>query len=497
MKSRSLEIKAPRVLPEALGYFRFGRIGERVVITNDAGEWQLLSEPDWARFLAGEIAEGDPLYASLHAKGFLRGGIDLDALAGRVARKKAYLQAGPHLHVVITTLRCQQSCLYCHASRASMDRVDTDMSLETARGVVDHAMRSTSPDIIFEFQGGEPTVNMPAIRFIVDYARERNRDEGKQLSISLVSNFVGMNEEIAEWLLANEVYLCTSLDGPRDLHDANRPTTGGGAYDRVMHWMAWFNRRYVEMGREPDLWHVDALMTTTRASLSRGREIVDLYASLGLRNIQLRPLNPYGFAARTWKRAGYPVESFLDFYAQTLDYIIEKNREGVELAEGTAAVFLAKMLTPDDPNYVDIRSPCGAGTGQVAYGHDGRIFPCDEARMVAAMGDGLFALGSVGEQSLEQTLKHPTVRAMAVASLTDALPGCTDCWNKPFCGVCPVHNYASGGDLFGQRPRSPLCRLYYGISSLLLGHLARDEDGAVEAIFRRWILRRPRVDEAC
>ena len=52
-----------------------------------------------------------------------------------------------------------------------------------------------------------------------------------------------------------------------------------------------------------------------------------------------------------------------------------------------------KMLTADDPNFVDILSPCGAGTGQVAYSHDGRIFTCDEARMVSAMGDDMFAIG--------------------------------------------------------------------------------------------------------
>ena len=35
-----------------------------------------------------------------------------------------------------------------------------------------------------------------------------------------------------------------------------------------------------------------------------------------------------------------------------------------KIMEGTAATFLKKMLTPVDPNFVDIRSPVGAGTGQ-------------------------------------------------------------------------------------------------------------------------------------
>ena len=44
-----------------------------------------------------------------------------------------YLGGAPHLHLVVTTLRCNHSCKYCHASRTDMDRVDTDMSLATAQ----------------------------------------------------------------------------------------------------------------------------------------------------------------------------------------------------------------------------------------------------------------------------------------------------------------------------------------------------------------------------
>ncbi len=40
------------------------------------------------------------------------------------------------------------------------------------------------------------------------------------------------------------------------------------------------------------------LLTTTRFTLSRHKEIVDTYLSLGLDSIYIRPLNPYGFASK-------------------------------------------------------------------------------------------------------------------------------------------------------------------------------------------------------
>lgn len=493
LQQRSLSVRRLPLAEDKLAYFRFGKIGDKVIVTTDAGDWHILSQGDFEAMLAGRLTEESPAYGPLKQKGFLRDGLDADALALRLRRKKAFLGVGPHLHIVIATLRCNQSCKYCHASRTDMDRVDTDMSLETAKQVVDHAMQTTSPYVNFEFQGGEATVNMPVVKFIVEYSREKNKYEKKQLQHSLVTNMTHMTEETAEWLIANEIMVCTSLDGPEEVHNFNRSWKGGGnAFADVTKWIKYFNRRHVELGRDPRLWHIDALMTTTRKTFEAYKELIDTYVGFGMHTIHLRPLNPYGFALGTWKAVGYTAEEYLDFYAKSLDYIIELNLKGVEICEGTAATFLMKALTADDPNFVDIRSPCGAGTGQVAYNYDGKIFTCDEGRMVSAMGQDTFQIGDVSNQSIAETIEHPTVKALAVASLQDTLPGCNTCWNKPFCGVCPMHNYMGSGDIFGQRPRSPKCKEHYTISSLLFERLANDTTGQIEKIFRRWTMVRPR-----
>ncbi len=491
-KINTITLQQPALDAARLGWFRFGMIGEKVVLTNDAGEWAMLEKPAFDHLLAGTLEEDHPQHGHLRRLGMIRDGVDLDGLADRIRRKRSYLGKGPHLHVVVTTLRCNQSCRYCHASRVPMTRTDTDMSVETARLVAERAMASTSPTITFEFQGGEPTLNKPAIQAIMDRSRELAAESKKQVVFSLVSNLTMMTTETAEWLIENDVLLCTSLDGPKDLHDANRPLTGGGpVYDDVMRWMKWFNERYIEMGRNPHYWHVDALMTTTRQTLSRWREVVDLYVDLGIKNIHLRPLNPYGFATNRWKEIGYSVEEYLDCYLQALDYMIELNLQGKHVMEGTAATILQKMLTPDDPNFVDIRSPCGAGTGQVAYDHDGGIFPCDEARMIAAQGDRMFHLGNLPDTDMNAVVNHPTIKALAVASLNDALPGCSSCWNAPFCGVCPMHAYSLEGDIFGQRTNSSLCKSYLAISTHLMGLLADDENRRIEGVLQRWTVQRP------
>ena len=497
--TRTVRVTSPELDLGHLAWFRYARLSEKVVMTNDAGEFIFFSHDDFEQLVSGTTDHLDETQvAELTQKGFLRKGYDVAAVSDRLRRKRRYLGNGPHLHAVITTLRCNQSCRYCHASRTDMTRVDTDMSLETAKKVVDFAMQTTSPYVNFEFQGGEPVINFEALKFIVEYSREKNKYEQKELVHSVVTNMTWMTEEVAEWLLANDVLICTSLDGPEEIHNWNRLWSGkkaGNAYQSVMKWIKYFNRRYVEMGRDPNLWHVDALMTVTSKTLEHWKECVDLYVDLGIRSIHFRPLNPFGFATKTWKVIGYDVAEFNEAYCNVLDYVLELNRNGTEIIEGTAATFLKKILTPDDPNFVDIRSPVGSGTGQIAYSYDGTIYPSDEGRMVAAMDDDIFRIGHVDTATYDEIVAHPTVRAIAVASYLDSLPGCADCFNAPYCGVRPLHNYMNTGDLFAQRPNTPKCGEYMFLARQLFERLAQDSSGTTEAIFRRWVIERPRVQE--
>jgi His-Xaa-Ser system radical SAM maturase HxsB len=476
-----------------VAFFRYGVVDGRVLVTNDAGEFHFLSKGDFDRFLRGKIDPAEALHGELATKGFLKGHLDAEKLAGRIRRKKAFLGGGPHLHIVVATLRCNHACKYCHASRTDMDRVDTDMSLETARQVVDFAMQTPSPVVNFEFQGGEPTVNFPVVKFVTEYALEKNRYENREILVSLVNNLTYMDDEKMRFLVDKGVMVCTSLDGPEDVHNANRGWIGkGSSWATVTSWMDKFNAAYKANGLDPNLFHVDALMTTTRASLKKGREIVDTYVERGIKSVHLRPLNPFGFATATWKQIGYTMEEFLEFYQDTFEYILQLNRQGVFIQERMAAMFLTKMLTPDDPNYTDCRSPAGSGTAQLAYNFDGSIYTCDEGRMVAHMGNDFFKLGHVSHSTWKDVTTHPTVKALAVASIQDALPACSTCVYKPSCGIQPIHNYMFDGDLFGQRPRSRKCQEFYGQQQYLYGLLANDTDGSIEKIFRRWTIQRSR-----
>jgi len=476
---------------EGLEHFRFRRVGERVLLTSDAGDHASLDPSEFQAVLAGRLEPGSPRHAELLAKGFLTGGRSPEEAAALVARRKAFCAVGPYLHVLVTTLRCNQACVYCHASRTGMASTGHDMSPETADRAVEVAMQSPAPAITFEFQGGEPLANFPVMKRVVDRALALNPGARKTLHFSLVSNLSLMDDEKLRFVLDHGVQVCTSLDGPQDLHDANRPFAGGSSHAETVRWMERINQGYRERGLDPELYHVEALLTVTRASLGRAREIVDEYVRRGLRALFARPLNPFGFAQRTWTHVGYDTGDFLRFHRELLDHAIALNRSGTQILERLSAIFLAKILTGADPNYLDIRSPCGAGIGQIAYNHDGSVFCCDEGRMMHQMGDPLFQIGHLSRDGYGDLVESDVVRSLGVASCLEALPACCDCAYLPYCGTCPVFNYATQGNIFQRAPDNEKCRLHMGVLDDLFSRLDAGDEG-LAGIFRRWVEPRDR-----
>lgn len=470
---------------------RFRAVAGQWLVTNDAGSFDYLDASEFEAWQRGELREGDPTFERLNAKGFLGAGYDEAKAAVHLCQRKDFLSTGPYLHIMVVSLRCNQQCIYCHASRASMKSTRHDMTPAVADQCLDLAFHSPSPYLNIEFQGGEPLANWDVVRHIVDAATARNRDAHKELSFSLVSNLSLMDEEKLGFILDRGIQVCTSIDGPEALHNHNRKWTEGNAHAATVEWMQKLNAGYVARGLDPDLYHVEALLTVTRESLKHARAIVDEYVRLGLKGVFLRPLNPFGFAVKADAKIGYTADEFLPFYREALDYIVELNQQGVEIMERWATIFLAKILTDQDPNYVDIRSPCGAGIGQIAYNYDGQIFTCDEARMVNQMGDPAFRVGQAGELSYDEVIDSSVVRSLLFASTLEALPYCAECAYMPYCGSCPVYNYGTQGNIFGLMPSNQKCQMHMAIMDRLF-ELMRDGGEEMRGIFRRWTTVRDR-----
>jgi len=471
--------------------FRFREVAGQVLLTNHEGRWLFLTPAEFDLFTRNQVAEASELYGRLKSHNFLRDHYDVRAAADMLRNRKRFVHHGPNLHMAVVTLRCNETCVYCHASRADMDAVHTDMSKETAEQTVDFIFKTTSPFITIEFQGGEPLVNFEVVKHLIAYALAKNQQAAKQLEFTMVTNMSLMDEDKLAYLIEHKVQLCTSVDGPAPLHDKQRILPMASAYAHASKWIARINAAYEAKGLDPTLYHVEALLTTTRATLPLWKEVVDTYVALGCRALFLRPVDPFGFAARTGPKIEYPRREYLEFYRRAVDYMIELNAQGVEVLERYAAIFLTKILAGIDPNFLDVRWPAGAGLGALAYNYDGAIFTCDEGRMLDAMGDDAFRIGHVATSKYRDVVGHDTVRAVAIASNLEATPDCVDCTYLPYCGVPPSHSHKTQGTIFGRMRESPLCEVHKGIQDYLFEKLAQG-DARTRKTFEQWTTHRPR-----
>jgi len=308
------------------------------------------------------------------------------------------------------------------------------------------------------------------------------------LSFALVTNLSLMDEEKLDFLLDRRVQICTSLDGPEDLHNKIRIFKGGNSHQTLMSWMKRINERYAEMGLDTNQYRVEALPTITRPSLSRWRDIVDTFVEAGCRAVFLRKLDPFGFAAKSAKTLGYSMDEYLEFYANAVDYIIELNRQGVQVMERHAAIMLNKILIDDEPNYLDLRTPGGACVGQLGYAPDGGVYSSDEGRFVASMGDDMFRIGTVHD-SYQQLMTNAATRALVMAGVNDAQPDCVSCVYKPWCGQQVEYNYKAQGSLHGHMRDSNWCKKHKSIFDYLMHKLESADDRDLE-MFRRWTTNR-------
>lgn len=453
------------------------------LISNDFGEWSVTNFEVIKQLVNGELNKYSSEYIEFKSKNFLYEDIDClgdEILASKLKTKKAFIDGFSKLHIFCMTLRCNHSCIYCQVSRKTENcGTKFDMSSSVLDKSIDIMLMTPSEDITMEFQGGESLLTIDRVKEAIELTETKNRFIGKKITYVICTNLTGITKEILEYFKEKNVHISTSLDGHKELHDLNRASSNGGSYRKVM--------KSFELCREVlGENSFSALMTTTKASLSCPEKIIDEYIENGLRNIFIRELNPYGFATKAAKKVGYSSEEFLSFYKRALDYIIKINLDGYHFEESFAGLILKKLLTPWAIGFVDLQSPTGTGFNVTLYNYDGNVYPSDESRMLAEMGDTTFCMGNVFTHSYQELFFGETMQLIASAALNECLPMCSDCAFGPFCGAEPVRRHQTQSDVFGHRPTDSYCKRNKLVIEYII-NLWRNANDDVKNVLMSWI----------
>lgn len=459
-----------------LNYFNFKDFGKNILLTNDFGSHIFVSANEFKRIVKKEIELDSELGKQLLEKNMIYDDTNLEyssLLKHDMRRAKGHVIMATSLHIFVVTTACNMRCVYCQANNG-IACSSLYMSKEIAEKAVNIALQSPAHYLSFEFQGGEPLLNFEVIKHIVFYAEAHKGTH--EINYNVVTNLTLITDEILGFFSEHNFGISTSIDGPEAVHNSNRPFRDGtGTYNKVVESIKKIREKGIQVG---------AIQTTTRAALAYPREIVKVYRDLGFESIFLRPLTPLGKATLNWNEIGYTAEEFISFYTQALEELIQINKTERFLKEDHASILLSR-IDGQFVNYMELRSPCGASIGQLAYYADGDIFTCDEGRMLHEMGDHTFRLGNVFTSTYSDIINSGVCRTVCASSILESIPTCCDCVYQPYCGTCPVVNYSKSQDIIEKEPRGYRCKIYSGMLDYLFKRILENNSDVVD-ILKSW-----------
>ena len=144
-----------------------------------------------------------------------------------------------HVMVKPAGALCNLDCPYCfylhktdllaHERNARID----DSLLEAH--IRQYIEAQTGDEVVFSWQGGEPTVmGLDFFRRVVEF-QARHRRPGQRIENDLQTNGLLLDDEWVAFLKAHGFVVGLSVDGTRELHDRYRPTKGGEpSFDRAL-----------------------------------------------------------------------------------------------------------------------------------------------------------------------------------------------------------------------------------------------------------------------
>ena len=343
--------------------------------------------------------------------------------------------------VLMLTTSCNLACRYCYEDREEgcVPPVDGggapgEMSPESLRESVgfllDHSGEVRKVSVVLF--GGEPLLRFPLLRVAVHEARAMAKASGKEISFSLTTNGTLLTAEIARFLKENRVSVCVSIDGPREIHDVNRPyATGRGSYDDVERGIAHLMEN---RGGYP-----------LAARVTLGRGVVDVRTTF--RHLRGIGFDEVGFAPASAAEGsrtaltGEELDAVLDGFRDLAVEYVDDVRERRMPAFSNMTQILGLIHRGDPMPY-----PCGAGIGMLAADPSGVLYPCHRLCGIGeSMGDPSRGIAS---DARARFLDGARRRRES---------GCDACWAKNFCaGGCYHDAYLRQGDLFA--PSTHYCR---------------------------------------
>lgn len=457
--------------------FNFDRLSNgNVFISNLAGFHHIITEKDFPTLVKRSVTDDKSVNEILESKLFLTDGgnysLTASALSSGFAKRVMSDLAVNPIFMIVPTLRCDHTCKYCQVSRAAVGAKEYDLDANLIPLIVKQIKKLASPPYKIEIQGGEPLLRFDLIQLIYEQCEQTLGNTAFEMVIATSLSL--LDASIIAWAKERNTSFSVSLDGGEDVHNKSRILTGNLSHAKATEGILDIK---TELGKE----RVSTVTTVTKDLIKSPSSIINSHLSLGLTDIFVRPVSPYGFAHHD--KFSFSMSEYFTFYKTLIDLIVVHNKQGIPLVEHSAAIHLKRIFNPGFSGYADLKSPCGVVLNCILFNYDGRVYGSDESRMLQKVNPKVdFSAGHVGNMSFS---KSDYYRSVLASSFNFALPGCDTCAYQPFCGADPCQNISVQGEPVGDRSFATFCHYHKGMFRFLMNELA--DNGEVANVLKGWV----------
>lgn len=354
---------------------------------------------------------------------------------------------------------CNIRCRYCFYHDVAENRGVSSygmMSDETLEALIEKALATADGSCSFGFQGGEPTLaGLDFFRKVVALQKQYNR-KGLRISNAIQTNGMVLDAEWAAFLAENHFLVGLSLDGTKEIHDANRlDPAGKGTFNRVLRTAQLLTAKKVEF---------NILTVVTRQSARHIDRIYGFFRRSGLNWLQFIPcLDPLGE-----ERGSNPYSLTPEAYAKFLKTLFDLWYRDVKAGNFIYIRYfenLVGMAMGYPPESCGLSGRCVI---QNVVEADGSVYPCD----FYALDE--WKLGNIRTDSIPGMMKSPAAQKFLAAPL-DIPEKCRSCRHYAICrGGCRRDREPMRGDTLPLNYFCPAYEEFFDYAMPRLQELAYD-----------------------
>ena len=141
----------------------------------------------------------------------------------------------------LVTEDCNLNCIYCFEK--TKERCNLYMSEEVAKKSIDmlinNALKEKRPSIGVTLFGGEPTLNLKLLYFILEYGSEKTKENNLSFDLDIITNGTILTDKhiefYKEWYKTlGYLSVQLSVDGIPEVQDHNRPFKNGNTSSKIV-----------------------------------------------------------------------------------------------------------------------------------------------------------------------------------------------------------------------------------------------------------------------